>query len=171
MEATTAGATLKREGMHFDRAFTSALERAQQTLGLILAELGAEHIPITKDPALNERDYGDLTGMNKDEARRTFGAEQVLIWRRSYDIPPPHGESLKMTAERVLPYYQQHILPALTAGENILVVAHGNSLRALIMHIEELTPEAILAREIATGEPLLYELSPGNPLRQKALDQ
>ena len=121
-----------------------------------MARPGLETI---KDQALNERDYGDLSGLNKDDARKRWGDEQVLIWRRSYDIPPPGGESLKDTAARVLPYYEAHILPAVKAGKTVLVAAHGNSLRALIMSIEKLSGEAIIKRELGTGVPMIYQLN------------
>lgn len=159
-EAAQAGVMLQQAGHVFDLAFTSALQRAQKTCDLILAELGQSDLPTTRDQALNERDYGDLSGLNKDEARQKWGDEQVHIWRRSYDTPPPGGESLKDTADRVLPYYEAQIKPRLLDGKNVLVAAHGNSLRALVMMLENLSPEEILAREIATGEPLVYELSP-----------
>lgn len=156
-EARTAGQTLKEMKLEFDEAFTSDLLRAQRTLDLMQEEMGTD-LPITRDQALNERDYGDITGMNKDEARKQFGEEQVHIWRRSYDVPPPGGESLKMTAERVLPYFEKEILPKVLSGRRILVSAHGNSLRALIMKLEGLTPEEILKRELGTGSPIIYRL-------------
>ncbi|MCE2497251.1 MAG: 2,3-diphosphoglycerate-dependent phosphoglycerate mutase [Flavobacteriales bacterium] len=154
-EAHAAGEKLK--GYTFDMAFTSALKRAQHTLDIILDEMGVK-LPITRNEALNERMYGDLQGMNKDEAREKFGEEQVHIWRRSYDTPPPGGESLKLTADRVLPYFEKEIVPQLKAGKNIIIAAHGNSLRALVMSLEDLTPEQILKTEIPTGAPRLYEL-------------
>lgn len=157
-EAKTAGRRLKALGLTFDVTYTSALTRAQHTLALILGELGQTGLPETRDQALNERDYGDLSGLNKDEARQKWGEEQVHIWRRSYDVPPPGGESLKDTAARVLPYWDAKILPDLKAGKKVLVAAHGNSLRALIMKLEKLTPEQILKRELATGVPILYRL-------------
>jgi 2,3-bisphosphoglycerate-dependent phosphoglycerate mutase len=157
-EAQAAGRKLKAKGFVFDLAYTSALTRAQRTLDLILTELGQTGIPITRDQALNERDYGDLSGLNKDEARQKFGEEQVHIWRRSFDVPPPGGESLKDTAARVLPYYAAHIEPDVLAGKRVIVAAHGNSLRALIMKLEKLTPEQILKRELATGAPIVYRL-------------
>jgi 2,3-bisphosphoglycerate-dependent phosphoglycerate mutase len=157
-EAKTAGRRLKALGLTFDVTYTSALTRAQHTLALILSELGQTGLPETRDQALNERDYGDLSGLNKDEARQKWGEEQVHIWRRSYDVPPPGGESLKDTAARVLPYWDAKILPDLKAGKKVLVAAHGNSLRALIMKLEKLTPEQILKRELATGVPILYRL-------------
>src|SRR3954452_24930111 len=158
-EARAAGRKLKAQGLHFDFAFTSALKRAQRTLDLMLQEMGQANIPTVRDQALNERDYGDLSGLNKDDARKRWGDEQVHVWRRSYDVPPPGGESLKDTAARVLPYYIQEILPCVLRGERTLVVAHGNSLRALIMVLEKLTPEGILARELATGAPVIYRLN------------
>lgn len=157
-EATDAGKKLKELNMEFDLAYTSALTRAQHTLKIILEQLGQEDLPTERDQALNERDYGDLTGMNKDEAREKFGEEQVHIWRRSFDVPPPGGESLKMTAERTLPYYKEHILPKVIEGNRVIVAAHGNSLRSLIMELEGLTPEQILARELGTGKPVVYRL-------------
>lgn len=158
-EAVAAGRRLKGEGLAFDVAFTSALTRAQHTLDLALKELGQSNIPVTKNLALNERDYGDLSGLNKDDARAKWGEEQVLIWRRSYDVPPPGGESLKDTLARTLPYFVQEILPCVLRGQRTLVVAHGNSLRALIMVLEKLTPEQILKRELATGAPVVYRLN------------
>jgi 2,3-bisphosphoglycerate-dependent phosphoglycerate mutase len=158
-EAIAAGRKLKDEGLSFDVAFTSALTRAQHTLDLALKEMGQSGIPVTKNLALNERDYGDLSGLNKDDARARWGEEQVLVWRRSYDVPPPGGESLKDTLARTLPYYVQEILPAVLRGQRTLVAAHGNSLRALIMVLEKLTPEQILKRELGTGAPVVYRLN------------
>ncbi len=158
-EAKAAGRKLKEQGLTFDVAFTSALSRAQRTLDLALTEMGHAKIPVTKNLALNERDYGDLSGLNKDDARAKWGEEQVLIWRRSYDVPPPGGESLKDTLARTLPYYVQEILPGVLRGQRTLVAAHGNSLRALIMVLEKLTPEQILKRELATGAPIIYRLN------------
>lgn len=157
-EAHKAGQQLKDLKLEFDLAFTSVLSRAQKTLDIILDELGQTGLETFKDQALNERDYGDLTGMNKDEARQQFGEDQVHIWRRSYDVPPPGGESLKMTAERVLPYYKAEILPRVLAGNRTIVAAHGNSLRSLIMELENLSPEEILKRELGTGTPIIYRL-------------
>jgi 2,3-bisphosphoglycerate-dependent phosphoglycerate mutase len=165
-EACTAGQTLKEMKLEFDEAFTSDLLRAQRTLDLIQEEMGTD-LPVTRDQALNERDYGDITGMNKDEARKQFGEEQVHIWRRSYDVPPPGGESLKMTAERVLPYFDREILPRVLAGKRILVSAHGNSLRALIMQLEGLTPDEILKRELGTGTPIIYRLDEEGGIAEK----
>jgi 2,3-bisphosphoglycerate-dependent phosphoglycerate mutase len=158
-EAKQAGEKLKARGIKFDVAFTSALTRAQKTLDLVLVEMGERKIPIFKDQALNERDYGDLVGLNKDDARKKWGDEQVLKWRRSYDIAPPGGESLKDTIARALPYFVQEILPRVLRGERTLVSAHGNSLRALVMVLERLSPQSILKRELATGVPILYRLN------------
>ncbi|MET0539969.1 MAG: 2,3-bisphosphoglycerate-dependent phosphoglycerate mutase [Xanthobacteraceae bacterium] len=159
VEARSAGQKLKAQGLRFDVAFTSNLIRAQRTLTLMLDELGQSAIPIFKDQALNERDYGELVGLNKDDARARWGAEQVLVWRRSYDQPPPGGESLKDTAARVLPYYLQEILPGILRGKRVLVSAHGNSLRALVMVLDCLSPAEIVKREIGTGVPLVYWLN------------
>lgn len=159
IEAVWAGRVLKGEGLHFEVAFTSKLKRAQHTLDIILGEIGGEIPEVVEDAALNERDYGELSGLNKDQARERWGEEQVLAWRRSFDMPPPGGESLKDTAERVQPYYLTHIWPHVAAGKNVIVSAHGNSLRALIMYLEKLTAEEILDRELATAAPQLYRLS------------
>ena len=158
-EAKDAGRKLKAQGFVFDIAFTSVLIRAQHTLDLALNELGQTGIPVRTDQALNERDYGDLSGLNKDDARKKWGEDQVLIWRRSYDVPPPGGESLKDTLARTLPYFVQEILPCVLRGESTLVAAHGNSLRALVMVLEKLSPEQILKRELATGAPVIYRLN------------
>ncbi|MES2602775.1 MAG: 2,3-bisphosphoglycerate-dependent phosphoglycerate mutase [Pseudomonadota bacterium] len=158
-EAVAAGRKLKEQGLTFDVAFTSVLTRAQHTLDLALEEMGQTGIPITRHLALNERDYGDLSGLNKDDARAKWGEEQVLVWRRSYDVPPPGGESLKDTLARTLPYYVQEILPSVLRGQRTLVAAHGNSLRALIMVLEKLTPDQILKRELGTGAPVVYRLN------------
>ncbi len=166
-EAAAAGRKLKAQGIRLDVAFTSALVRAQHSLDLVLAEMGQTDIPVVKDQALNERDYGDLSGLNKDDARAKWGAEQVLVWRRSYDVAPPGGESLKDTAARVLPYYIQEILPRVLRGDNVIVAAHGNSLRALVMVLEKLSPEQIVAREIATGVPLIYRLNADSTVAEK----
>ena len=157
-EAREAGRKLKAQGLVFDVAYTSALKRAQRTLDLMLEEMGQTGLPIVKDLALNERDYGDLSGLNKDDARKKWGEEQVLIWRRSYDVAPPGGESLKDTLARTLPYYVTDILPRVLRGERVLIAAHGNSLRALVMVLERLSPEQILKREIGTGVPIIYRL-------------
>ena len=166
-EARAAGKKLKAQGLHFDIGFTSALIRAQRSLDLILDEMGQKKIPVIKNLALNERDYGDLSGLNKDDARAKWGEEQVHIWRRSYDVPPPGGEILRDTAARVLPYYIQEILPRVLGGNNVLVAAHGNSLRALVMVLEKLTPEQILKREIGTGVPLIYRLNADSTVAEK----
>jgi 2,3-bisphosphoglycerate-dependent phosphoglycerate mutase len=158
-EAKAAGQRLKAKGLKFDLCFTSALTRAQHTLALILAELGQTGLHETRDQALNERDYGELTGLNKDDARAKFGEEQVLVWRRSFDVPPPGGESLKDTLARSLPYYMHVIQPHVLEGKTVLVAAHGNSLRSLIMAIEGLTPAQILKRELDTGVPVVYKLN------------
>ena len=155
-EAKDAGEKLR--SFTFDRAFTSVLARANETLRLVLDIIGQTAIPIEKDKALNERMYGELQGLNKDETVKKYGEAQVKIWRRSYDVPPPGGESLKDTAERVLPYYEQTIKPYVLKGDTILVAAHGNSLRALIMELEQLSREQVLELNIPTGAPLLYEL-------------
>lgn len=158
-EAHRAGKLIKAEGFVFDIAYTSVLKRAQITLEIMLEELGQQGLETIKDQALNERHYGDLCGLNKDDARKKWGDEQVHIWRRSYDVPPPGGESLKDTAERVLPYYEAKILPQVLAGKNVLVSAHGNSLRALIMQLDKLSPEEILKLNLGTGEPYVYRLN------------
>ena len=155
-EAHNAGKKLA--GYKFDIAFTSALTRAQRTLDIILEEIGQKSIPVEKDKALNERMYGDLQGLNKDETREKFGADQVHIWRRSYDVAPPNGESLKDTAARVMPYWEDKIVPHLKKDKSVLISAHGNSLRALVMHLEKLSKEQILQTEIPTGVPKFYEL-------------
>jgi len=155
-EAKAAGKKLA--GFKFDRAFSSVLARANETLRLVLEGIGQTGIPIEKDKALNERMYGELQGLNKAETAKKFGDEQVKIWRRSYDVRPPGGESLKDTAERVLPYYDSRIRPYVLQGETILIAAHGNSLRALVMQLEQLTREQVLELNIPTGAPLLYEL-------------
>jgi 2,3-bisphosphoglycerate-dependent phosphoglycerate mutase len=158
-EARAAGRKLKSQGIGFDVGFTSVLIRAQRSLDLILAEMGQGNIPVVRDQALNERDYGDLSGLNKDDARAKWGAEQVHIWRRSYDVAPPGGESLRDTAARVLPYYLQEILPRVLRGERVLVSAHGNSLRALVMVLDRLSPGEIVKRELGTGVPMIYRLN------------
>jgi len=166
-EAQAAGQRLKAAGIVPTVFYTSALKRAQHSLDLILEELGIVNLLITRNQALNERDYGDLSGLNKDDARAKWGEEQVLIWRRSYDVPPPGGESLKDTAARTLPYYEKHILPQVEAGETVLVAAHGNSLRSIVMEIEKLTPDEILKREIATGEPVIYRIGESGKLKER----
>ena len=166
-EAREGGRRIKALGLHFDIAFTSVLVRAQHTTDLILAEVGQSGLETIRDQALNERDYGDLSGLNKDEARAKFGEEQVHIWRRSYDVPPPGGESLKDTAARVLPYYIHTVQPQVMAGKTVLVAAHGNSLRALIMALEGLSGEEIVKRELDTGVPIIYTLNSDTTIASK----
>ncbi len=166
-EATAAGTRLKALGYKYDIAYTSALTRAQHTLRLILGEVGQSDLETIRDQALNERDYGELTGLNKDDARAKWGEEQVHIWRRSFDVPPPGGESLKNTAERTLPYFNAEILPRVLKGENVLVAAHGNSLRSIIMDLEKLSGDEIVARELNTGEPIVYELNEDGSIKSK----
>ena len=158
-EAIKAGDELKGSGYSFDKMYTSELFRAQETGRIILDRMGLDSIEVIEDLSLNERNYGDLAGLNKDDARKKWGEDQVHIWRRSFDVPPPGGESLKDTAERVLPYFKQNIIPQLAEGLNILVAAHGNSLRALVMEIEKISPDEIVKIEIATGVPLVYKYS------------
>jgi 2,3-bisphosphoglycerate-dependent phosphoglycerate mutase len=166
-EAREAGRKLKAQGLKFNVAFTSALIRAQRTLDLMLQEMGQTNIPVFKDQALNERDYGDLSGLNKDDARKKWGEEQVHIWRRSYDIAPPGGESLRDTAARVLPYYIQEILPRVMRGEHVLVSAHGNSLRALVMVLDKHTTESINKLNLDTGVPMIYRLNADSTVKSK----
>ena len=166
-EANTGGKALAETGIKFDIAFTSDLKRAQDTLKIILENVGQTGLETIKDQALNERDYGDLSGLNKDDARAKWGEEQVLIWRRSYDVPPPGGESLKDTGARVWPYYIFNILPPVMRGEKVLVAAHGNSLRALIMVLEKHTPETIVKRELETGVPIIYRLNADSTVASK----
>ena len=166
-EAKSAGIQLRTEGFQFDVMFTSDLLRAQKTGEIILKELGVTNLPVVKNQALNERDYGDLSGLNKDEAREKWGDEQVHIWRRSFDTPPPGGESLKGTAERVLPYFKKEILPQLLEGKNILIAAHGNSLRSLVMELDQLTKEQVVKLEIATGDPIYYEIASSGKVVKK----
>ena len=160
-EAIQAGNQLKQSNIKFDVMFTSDLFRAQETGRLILEQMNQTDIATIKDQSLNERNYGELAGLNKDDARKKWGEEQVHIWRRSFDVPPPGGESLKNTAERVLPYFESKILPEVIKGKNILIAAHGNSLRALVMKLEDISPDEIVKLEIATGDPLMYECSEG----------
>lgn len=168
-EARAAGRALKRDGYAFDVAFTSDLLRAQRTCALILEEMGLPHIEVIRDRALNERDYGDLSGLNKDDARARWGDEQVRIWRRSYDVRPPGGESLKDTAARVLPFYIESILPRVMAGERVLVAAHGNSLRTLVMVLDRLDSDRVAGLEIATGVPLVYRLNADTTVASKTV--
>ena len=160
-EAIQAGNQLKQSNIKFDVMFTSDLFRAQETGRLILEQMNQTDIAKIKDQSLNERNYGELAGLNKDDARKKWGEEQVHIWRRSFDVPPPGGESLKNTAERVLPYFESKILPEVIKGNNILIAAHGNSLRALVMKLEDISPDEIVKLEIATGDPPMYECSEG----------
>jgi 2,3-bisphosphoglycerate-dependent phosphoglycerate mutase len=162
VEAKETGKILKNSGFEYSYLYTSILDRAINTANIILRELKVGEIKTIRSSALNERDYGDLTGLNKDEARKKWGDEQVHIWRRSYDIPPPSGESLKNTAERVLPYFKKEILPLLEDKNSILISAHGNSLRALVMFIENLSSDEILKREISTGQPITYKFGNNN---------
>lgn len=166
-EAREAGRKLKAQGIKFDVAFTSALIRAQRTLDLMLTELGQTAIPIFKNQALNERDYGDLVGLNKDDARKKWGEEQVHIWRRSFDVAPPGGESLKDTLARALPYYVTDILPRVLRGERVLVSAHGNSLRALVMVLDKHTPDSITKLNLDTGVPMIYRLNGDSTVASK----
>ncbi|RKG75696.1 2,3-bisphosphoglycerate-dependent phosphoglycerate mutase [Corallococcus terminator] len=156
-EARKAADALK--GLKFDVAYTSALSRAQETLAILLETLG-QRPPVIRDAALNERHYGDLQGLNKADAAKEFGEKQVHIWRRSFDVPPPNGESLEMTAKRVLPFYDRAIAGDLRQGKNVLVVAHGNSNRSLVMRLDKLTGEEVVALELATGVPVVYDVTP-----------
>jgi len=166
-EAQRAGELLR--GMRFDRAFTSVLQRATETLDIILRVIGQTDLPIELDAALNERHYGDLQGLNKAETAQRYGAEQVHVWRRSYDVAPPGGESLKDTAARTLPYFESAIVPRLRVGENLLVSAHGNSLRSIVMHLDRLTKEQVLELNLATGVPIVYDLAPDMTIRSKRI--
>jgi 2,3-bisphosphoglycerate-dependent phosphoglycerate mutase len=166
-EANTGGKALADYGIKFDVAFTSDLKRAQDTLKIILDNVGQPDLKTFKDQALNERDYGDLSGLNKDDARAKWGEEQVHIWRRSYDVPPPGGESLRDTGARVWPYYLTEILPRVLRGEKVLVAAHGNSLRSLVMVLDRLTKEQILALNLATGVPMVYKLHADSTVASK----
>jgi len=166
-EAERAGELLR--GVHFDQAFTSVLQRATETLDIILRVTGQTDLPIERDAALNERHYGDLQGLNKAETAQKFGAEQVHIWRRSYDVAPPGGESLKDTAARTLPYFESAIVSRLKTGENLLVSAHGNSLRSIVMHLDRLTKEQVLQLNLATGVPIVYDVAPDMTIRSKRI--
>lgn len=168
-EAAGAGERIGGLNVRFDAAYTSVLSRANETLTILLKVLGQETIPITRDQALNERHYGDLQGLNKAETAKKFGEEQVRIWRRSYDVAPPNGESLKDTAARTLPYFNAKILPELKAGKNILVAAHGNSLRSIVMELDRLTQEQVLSLELATGVPIRYEIAPDGSVLSKTI--
>ena len=166
-EAHRAGAMLKETGQRFDCAFTSTLKRAHNTLDIILDELGQGKLPTVKAAALNERDYGELVGINKDEARKRWGAEQVHIWQRSYDTAPPGGESLKDTALRVIPFFQKWIVPELQKGKNVILVAHGNSLRSLIMELDQLDPDEVMQVELPTASPLVYRINADGSVAEK----
>jgi len=166
-EAHRAGCMLKAAGARLDLAFTSTLKRAQNTLKIILSELDQEDLPIVYDAALNERHYGDLVGLNKDEARKRWGEEQVHLWQRSYDVAPPGGESLKDTAARVLPFFAKRIAPELQAGKSVILVGHGNSLRALVMQLDRLSPEQVIELNIGTGVPLVYRLRADGSVAEK----
>ena len=166
-EAKAAGAKLKARGLTFDIAFTSALKRAQRTCGIILDELGQGDLKTVRDQALNERDYGDLSGLNKDDARQKWGEEQVHVWRRSYDVQPPGGESLKDTGARVWPYYLHDLQPHVLGGGTVLVAAHGNSLRAMIMALDGLSGEEIVKLELGTGVPIVYRLNTDSTVASK----
>lgn len=166
-EAHRAGAMLKEAGIRFDSAFTSTLKRAHNTLDIILEELGQPKLPTVKAAALNERDYGALVGINKDEARKRWGSEQVHIWQRSYDIAPPGGESLKDTALRVVPFYERWIAPELQKGKGVIVVAHGNSLRSLIMELDGLTPDEVMQVELGTAMPVVYRFHADGTVAEK----
>ena len=166
-EAHRAGAMLKETGQRFDCAFTSTLKRAHNTLDIILEELGQGRLPTVKAAALNERDYGELVGINKDEARKRWGAEQVHLWQRSYDIAPPGGESLKDTAARVIPFFEKWIVPELQKGKSVILVAHGNSLRSLIMELDKLDPDEVMQVEIGTASPLVYRLNADGTVAEK----
>ncbi|MDH6264759.1 2,3-bisphosphoglycerate-dependent phosphoglycerate mutase [Rhizobium sp. SG_E_25_P2] len=166
-EATAGGEALAATGIKFDIAYTSALTRAQRTCQIILDCVGQSDLETIKDQALNERDYGDLSGLNKDDARAKWGEEQVHIWRRSYDVPPPGGESLKDTGARVWPYYMTDILPQVLSGKTVLVAAHGNSLRSLLMVLDRLDREKILGVNLATGVPMVYKLNADSTVKSK----
>jgi 2,3-bisphosphoglycerate-dependent phosphoglycerate mutase len=166
-EAHHAGAMLKETGQRFDCAFTSTLKRAHNTLDIILEELGQGRLPTVKAAALNERDYGELVGINKEEARKRWGAEQVHLWQRSYDIAPPGGESLKDTAARVVPFFEKWIVPEMQKGKSVIVVAHGNSLRSLIMQLDRLGPDEVMEVELGTASPLIYRLNADGTVAEK----
>ena len=166
-EAARAGELLK--GTRFDVGYSSVLKRANETLDIILREVAQTDLPVTRDQALNERHYGELQGLNKAETAKKYGDEQVHIWRRSYDVPPPGGESLKDTAARTLPYYDRVIAPQVAAGKNVLVVAHGNSLRSIVMQLDGLTREQVLELNIPTGVPIVYDMAPDLTIRSKRI--
>ncbi|HET7786322.1 MAG TPA: 2,3-diphosphoglycerate-dependent phosphoglycerate mutase [Myxococcales bacterium] len=154
-EARRAGELLRN--FRFDVAYTSALSRAQETLRIMLETMGVQ-LPVIRDQALNERHYGDLQGLNKEDTAKRYGAPQVKLWRRSYDVPPPNGESLELTAKRTLPFYDRCIAGDLRQGKNVLVVAHGNSNRSIVMQLDKLSGEQVVALELATGAPLVYDM-------------
>lgn len=166
-EAQAAGEKIKKENFHFDKAYVSNLKRAQHTLGFILEKIGQSNIPVEKNEALNERHYGDLQGLNKAETAKKFGDEQVKIWRRSYDIAPPNGESLKDTAARTLPYFESRVLNDLKKGKNVIIAAHGNSLRSIVMHLDKLTTEQVLELNLGTGVPIVYQFDPSLKILSK----
>ena len=168
-EAIEAGRVLAEQGLKFDIAFTSVLQRAEKTCQMILDGVGQSDLETIHDQALNERNYGDLAGLNKDDARKKWGEEQVHIWRRSYDTPPPgdEGESLRDTGARVWPYYMNEILPRVLRGETVLVAAHGNSLRSLIMVLDRMTQESILKLNLGTGVPIVYDLNADSTVANK----
>ncbi len=166
-EARDVGQRLETLGVSFDVAFTSMLQRAWRSCSIVLKVMGQSDVREFRDPALNERNYGELTGLNKDEARARWGEAQVHLWRRSYEVPPPGGESLKDTSARVLPFFIQAILPRVMRGERTLVVAHGNSLRSLVMVLDRLSPEAVASVEFATGDIHLYRLAPDTTIDHK----
>lgn len=170
-EAHEAGKVLREEGLIFDIAFTSVLQRAEKTCQIILDELGQGDLETIHDQALNERNYGDLAGLNKDDARAKWGEEQVHIWRRSYDVPPPgeEGESLRDTGARVWPYYMQEILPRVLSGQTVLVAAHGNSLRSLVMVLDGLSKDEVTKLNLATGVPMIYRLKPDSTVAEKKI--
>jgi len=168
-EAKAAGGKLAARGLKFDIAFTSVLARAQTTCAHILEATGQSGLETIRNQALNERDYGDLSGLNKDDARAKWGDEQVHVWRRSYDVPPPGGESLKDTGARVWPYYLHDIQPHVLRGETVLVAAHGNSLRALIMALDGMTGEEVVAMELGTGVPVVYRLNADSTVASKEI--
>ncbi len=166
-EAHLAGAMLKKNGVRFDCAFASTLKRAHNTLDIILEELDQRKLPTVKAAALNERDYGELVGINKEEARKRWGSEQVHIWQRSYDIAPPGGESLKDTALRVVPFFEKWIIPELQKGKSVIVVAHGNSLRSLIMELDKLSPKEVQGYSLATATPVIYRINADGSVAEK----
>lgn len=166
-EARRAGEKIRH--LHFDKAYTSVLQRAKDTLDIVLKEIAQAGIPVAYDQALNERHYGDLQGLNKAETAEKFGKEQVHLWRRSYDVAPPGGESLKDTAARTLPYFHAHIVPDVRAGQNVLVSAHGNSLRSIVMELDRLTKEQVMELNLATGVPIVYEFDPDLRIRSKRI--